>query len=223
MTRKVNHTTVALDTLVEDPNNPNHMTEDQLALLARAIQTAGFLQPVLIRASAEGGTFRIIDGHHRARAARVAGLVEVPCVVIDSDDDEAAILQIGMNRLRGELDLAEVSKVITDLVGSGWTIPDLTLTGFTDDELDALCRAAQPDEEDVLAGGLGQTPSPASDDTDSAFVLTLSFESRKDLNRAKRGLAQRVLPGAALSDALLALLDRQDAPGYEGGTDAEST
>ena len=56
----------------------------------------------------------IIDGSHRWEAARNAGLARVPVTVIEATDAQAASLRVGMNKIRGELDLATVGRI--DLV-----------------------------------------------------------------------------------------------------------
>ena len=111
--------TLKLEEAVLDPillrdadENPNKMEPEQLSMLAEAIRRKGFLQPILVRRVE--GQYEIIDGHHRTRAAREVGLTEIPCLVATNcSDEDAAALRIGMNRFRGELDLAGTARCVT--------------------------------------------------------------------------------------------------------------
>lgn len=198
--------------LEADPANPNHMTPEQKEALVRAIKTHGFLQPCLVR-RLDPERFMIIDGHHRAEAAQAAGLSEVPCVIVDTDAQAAAVLQIGMNKLRGELNLGEVAKVIADLDAQGWSVPDLTLTGFSEDEITTLLKAAQPaTEEEVLEGAsMGEDrEEPEATDPGGPFELVIPFATKDELQRAKRGLRRAAGKGRELGEGLLSLLESQD-------------
>ncbi len=207
-------TPLPLSQLEEDPTNPNHMSDEQMAALVHAIEVAGFLQPCLVRRIGPN-RYKIIDGHHRAAAASKAGLSQVPCVVVETDDEAAAILQIGMNKLRGELNLGEVARVIADLDAKGWTKPELVMTGFSEAELDDLLRAAQPStDEEVAMGALGGSSDDAPEREDSdpggPFELTIPFASKGELQRAKRGLRKHAGKGRELGQALLDLLVLQE-------------
>jgi len=202
--------TLKLTQLEEDPRNPNYMSEEQLELLSRGIQENGFLQPVLVRRR-DDGTYVIIDGHHRALAAGRAGLAEVPCVVVHTNTQQAAIVQIAMNKVRGELNLGEVSKILNELHVEGYSTEMLSLSGFSSDELETLFASAQPeDAEDVLAG-VRVTNNDDEDDPapEKPFILELTFSNRADLDKAKRGLKKVLGKGHELSAALLHLLEQQ--------------
>lgn len=209
---KIEMQDLALSSLAEDPRNPNHMAVEQLDLLARAIREEGFLQPVLARPSGDGG-FILIDGHHRAKAAQAAGLAKIPAVVVHVTAEQAAVMQIGMNKLRGELNLAEVASILNDLHQDGWAVADLALSGYNPEELEDLFKAASnTDDDDVLRGsvqGTSDDAEPAPDTDDAPAVLELVFANVKDRNRAKRAL-KKAAPGVELGDALLAILDRRD-------------
>ncbi len=72
--------------IVENPNQPRrHFEEESLAELAASIREIGVLQPVLVR-PLEDGTFELVAGERRLRAARRAGLAVIPAVVRATDD-----------------------------------------------------------------------------------------------------------------------------------------
>jgi ParB family chromosome partitioning protein len=185
--------------------NPNVMEPEQFALLIAAIKRVGFLQPVLVRDPKDlppneeaiarlGGRpyWEIIDGVHRVRAAHAAGLESVPAVVVDSDEAEAAALQIGMNRMRGELNLGVVARTLDALQSEGWDREELALTGFSTKEIDDLLKAIAP-PEDPLTGGAAGTVDPREsaepkEESEERFVLEIPFASKKALTSAKKVL-----------------------------------
>lgn len=80
--------------------------EAALAELADSIREHGVIQPLTVRKLASG-YYQIIAGERRWRAARLAGLSEVPAVVIDADDKKAAELALVENLQREDLNPME--------------------------------------------------------------------------------------------------------------------
>lgn len=77
-----------------------------LASLADSIAVHGVLQPILVRES-EGGYYQIVAGERRWRAAKMAGLTEIPVVVTEGDDKQAAQFAIVENVQREDLNPVE--------------------------------------------------------------------------------------------------------------------
>ena len=85
---------VPIGNLSVDPNNPRkQFDKEQMGELADTIKTHGILQPILVIPQNGSGTFRIIAGERRWRAAGLAGLKTVPCLNRD-DLNEAEIAEI---------------------------------------------------------------------------------------------------------------------------------
>ena len=80
--------------------------EDALAELADSIREHGVIQPLTVR-KLSSGYYQIIAGERRWRAARMAGLTEVPAVVIEADDQKAAELALVENLQREDLNPME--------------------------------------------------------------------------------------------------------------------
>ena len=80
--------------------------EEALAELADSIREHGVIQPLTVRKLASG-YYQIIAGERRWRAARMAGLTEVPAVVIEADDQKAAELALVENLQREDLNPME--------------------------------------------------------------------------------------------------------------------
>ena len=83
-----------------------HFDEAALAQLADSIREHGIIQPLTVRKLASG-YYQIIAGERRWRAARLAGLQEVPVIVIEADDRKAAELAMIENLQREDLDPIE--------------------------------------------------------------------------------------------------------------------
>jgi hypothetical protein len=107
----------------------------------------------------------------------------------------------------------EAAKIIADLDARGWTVPELSLTGFTSEEIEDLLKAAHvPDDAEVVEGGsLGVEREPQElDEAGGPFELTIAFGTKDELQRAKRGLRKVAGKGRELGEGLLNLLDEQE-------------
>ncbi len=89
--------------------------EDALAELADSIREHGVIQPLTVR-KLSSGYYQIIAGERRWRAARLAGLTEVPAVVVDADDRKAAELALVENLQREDLNPMEEAAGYQSLV-----------------------------------------------------------------------------------------------------------
>ncbi|MDQ2828586.1 MAG: ParB/RepB/Spo0J family partition protein [Chloroflexota bacterium] len=101
-----NARTIAVDLLDPNPFQPRKtFDEAALAELANDIKVHGVLQPLLVRPHPqERGRYQIAAGERRWRAARLAGLGEVPCIERDMDDDAMERLALVENVQRTNLD-----------------------------------------------------------------------------------------------------------------------
>ena len=84
-----------------------HFDNEALSQLADSIAIHGVLQPILVRPSSRAGFYQIIAGERRWRASRMAGLGEVPVVVIEADDCKAMELALIENLQRSDLNCVE--------------------------------------------------------------------------------------------------------------------
>ena len=94
-----------------DPDQPRkNFDEEALAALAQSIGENGLLQPIAVRPKKAAPGYTIIAGERRWRAARMAGLEEVPVIVKDVTDEQAAALALIENLQREDLDPIEVAE-----------------------------------------------------------------------------------------------------------------
>ena len=100
-------TKLPLQKVEPNPNQPRRsFDEEELQALADSIAEHGILQPLAVRAL-DGGFYQIIAGERRWRAARMAGLDEVPVVVLDADDRTVMELALIENLQRQDLNPME--------------------------------------------------------------------------------------------------------------------
>jgi ParB family chromosome partitioning protein len=107
--QKLSPRKVPIEHLKANPHNPRRIFADaELDELSQSIRERGIIQPIVVRATSDGGkTFEIIAGERRWRASQRAGLHEVPIVVLDVTDAEALELAIIENIQRADLNPLE--------------------------------------------------------------------------------------------------------------------
>ncbi len=76
-----------ISSIVPNPHQPRvHFDEESLSELVASVLQIGVLQPVLVRPAGEDGTYELIAGERRWRAARRAGLAVIPAIIRTTDD-----------------------------------------------------------------------------------------------------------------------------------------
>jgi len=95
---------IPLSAIEPDPRQPRSSMGD-LSELVTSIRDKGVLEPILVRVRPEGeaGTFLIISGERRYRAAQEAGLYEIPAIEMDVDEQEALEIALIENLQRKDL------------------------------------------------------------------------------------------------------------------------
>ena len=93
--------------------------EEALAELADSIRQHGILQPVSVRRVGTG--YELIAGERRLRAAQLAGLNEIPCIVMTMDDRESGMAAMVENLQRQDLDYVEEAQGISRLM-ENWSM-----------------------------------------------------------------------------------------------------
>ena len=101
--------------IMPNPTQPRrHFDRQELANLAQSIRANGILQPVTVR-TIPGG-YELIAGERRLRAARLAGLTHIPCILINADDRKTALLSLLENLQRQDLSFFEEADAIQKLM-----------------------------------------------------------------------------------------------------------
>ncbi len=98
---------LATDALVPGRGQPRQLFEEApLKELAESIKEHGVLQPLIVRATNQGG-YEIVAGERRWRAAKSLGLNSVPCIVTDADHQQALAIALVENLQREDLNPIE--------------------------------------------------------------------------------------------------------------------
>ena len=102
----------------------NHFDTNTMIRLADSVRRYGILQPLTVRyidktgSEARGETprYELIAGERRLRAAKLAGLIQVPCIIARADDSLSAELAMIENLLREDLDMFEQARAFGRLI-----------------------------------------------------------------------------------------------------------
>ena len=107
---------IAIDLIKPNPDQPRiNFDEEALEELATSIRELGIIQPLTLR-SAEAGTYMIISGERRYRAAKLAGLDTVPAYVRTANDSELTEMALIENIQREDLNAIEIALAFRKLI-----------------------------------------------------------------------------------------------------------
>ena len=106
---------IPLTSIVPNKSQPReYFDEISIMSLAESIRENGIIQPVCVRHN--GAIYEIISGERRCRAAKLAGLSEIPCIVLRVDDEKSAVLALIENIQRSDLSFFEEAIAIEKLI-----------------------------------------------------------------------------------------------------------
>lgn len=144
-----------------NPNQPRRsFDQEELVNLAISIRMNGILQPITVRETQNG--YEVVSGERRLRASRLAGMLSVPCIVIDVNSFQSAVYALIENLQRQNLGYFEEAVAIERLM------KDFGLT------------------QEEAAKQLGKAPSTVSN---KLRLLSLQSEAREML--CEHGLSER--------------------------------
>ena len=127
--------------ILPNPAQPRRSFNDErLMRLADSVRRYGILQPLTVRKAETRGEdgepfYELIAGERRLRAARLAGLREVPCLLTPADDRRSAEIALLENVQREDLNVFEQAAAAASLIG---------LYGLTQSEAASLLGVSQP-------------------------------------------------------------------------------
>jgi len=188
---------IPVELIMPNPKQPRRSFDEAgLEALAGSLRERGVLQPVLVRPVA-GGTYELVAGERRWRAAQIAGLENVPALVRDRDDAEALEAALIENMAREDLNPVEEARACAALVEElGLTRESVGLrVGRSRVAVTNLLRLLDlPDEAlDLLERG------DLTEGHGRALLLAADHGDRRRLARsaADEGWSVRVLEGRA--------------------------
>ena len=194
---------LSLDVMVAGVYQPRtRMDEGSLYELAESIKSQGIMQPILVRrlaAGANAGKYEIIAGERRFRAAKLAGLSEVPVLVRDVPDQAAAAMALIENIQREDLNPLEEAQGLQRLIKEfGLTHEDAAQavgrSRSAASNLLRLLNLADPVQTMLMAGDLDMGHARALLSIDKAAQITAANQiSAKKLSvREAESLAKKI-------------------------------
>ena len=106
---------LSTEDIVPNPVQPRKLFDDEgLEELSRSIKDYGILNPLSVRL--RGSRYELVAGERRLRAARLAGLREVPCILLDVNMEDASLIALVENLQRRDLDFIEEANGINQLI-----------------------------------------------------------------------------------------------------------
>ncbi|MBR3474700.1 MAG: ParB/RepB/Spo0J family partition protein [Oscillospiraceae bacterium] len=104
-----------LEDISPNPAQPRrHFDEEALRELSDSIRSYGILNPLTVRLRC--GKYELVAGERRLRAAKLAGLTEVPCLLVDVNMEDAGLLALVENLQRKDLDYLEEAEGLRRLI-----------------------------------------------------------------------------------------------------------
>lgn len=93
-----------------------HFEPEAMCALADSIQKYGVLQPITVRRIENG--YGLVAGERRLKAAKMAGLTRIPCILVDADDIDTSILALVENLHRRDLDFIQEAEALHQLISN---------------------------------------------------------------------------------------------------------
>ena len=174
-------TTLPLAEMVAGQYQPRtRMDEGALYELAESIRAQGIMQPILVRPIGEG-RYEIIAGERRSRAAKLAGLTEVPVLVKDVPDEAAAAMALIENIQREDLNPLEEAQGLQRLTAEFGLTHEQAAQAVgrsrsAASNLLRLLNLAEPVQSMLMAGDIDMGHARALLPLDKALQITTAHE-----------------------------------------------
>nr|WP_315199348.1 ParB/RepB/Spo0J family partition protein [uncultured Aquabacterium sp.] len=173
--------TLRLDLMQPGKYQPRtRMDEGSLYELAESIKAQGIMQPILVR-PVGGGRYEIIAGERRSRAAKLAGLTEVPVLVKDVPDEAAAAMALIENIQREDLNPLEEAQGLQRLTSEFGLTHEQAAQAVgrsrsAASNLLRLLNLAEPVQSMLMAGDIDMGHARALLPLDKAMQITTANE-----------------------------------------------
>jgi len=192
-------------TIKPNPAQPRKVFgEEALQELSQSIRIHGILQPLSVRRV--GLSYELIAGERRLRAARLAGLSEIPCIVMNMDDRESGLTALVENLQRQDLDFIEEARGLSFLIEK-WSMSQEQVARIIGKSQSAvanklrLLRHSAPVLEAMRAGGLTERHARAllklSGEPEKLGAIAVIVEMKMGVARTERyieELLQKKMP-----------------------------
>ena len=190
---------VLLNVAEVEPNPAQPRTNfdpDSLASLAESIRMNGILQPVTVRKNRKDH-YELIAGERRLRAAKLAGLSQIPAIIMNTNEKDSAVLALLENLQRQDLNFFEQATALSAAIVE-WNITQeeaaerLSMAQSTIANKIRLSRIPQEQQERILGGGLTERHARAllklNNDEKRAEAIEEIIRRRLNVSQTERYL-----------------------------------
>ena len=113
--RRGNIVWLPTEDIAPNPVQPRKLFDEKaLEELSQSMKSYGILNPLTVRC--RGGKYELVAGERRLRAAKLAGLTEVPCILLDVNMEDASLIALIENLQRRDLDFIEEAVGLSRLI-----------------------------------------------------------------------------------------------------------
>jgi len=152
---------VSIDKLIPAEYNPRKDLkpgDHEYDALKQAITAFGFLEPIVWNERSG----HVVGGHQRLKVLKEQDVKDVPCVVVDFDEDTEKGANLALNKIRGDWDFAKLADVLLELDTANF---ELDLTGFEEGEVKNIMawtpeHANQPEYDESVADDVKKVTCP---------------------------------------------------------------
>ena len=135
---------ISVDKLIPHPDNPRKQLGD-LTELADSIKAVGIMQNLTVVPFED--KYRILIGHRRASAAKLAGITELPCAIVEMDAKDQIEIMLIENMQRSDLTVLEESQGLQMMMEMGNSIRDICeKTGFSESKVRHRVKMGELDQ-----------------------------------------------------------------------------
>lgn len=138
---------IPIENLLPHKDNPRQNVGD-VSELAESIKAKGVLQNLTVVPSAIPEKYTVIIGHRRLAAAKLAGLKELPCTVVEMSYEDQVATMLVENMQRSDLTIYEEAKGFQMMLNLGKTVQDVSaMSGFSESTVRRRVKLADLDEK----------------------------------------------------------------------------
>ena len=139
--------------------------------IKKSIDKFGLVVPIIVNKNG----MRIISGHQRYKVLVQSGETEAEVVFVDLDEEKEKLLNLALNRIKGEWDFPKLSELLKEF--DEWQVE---LTGFTPEQIEKLVVEEEPYEFEFPDDTEEIEDLEEEKAEDTEFIVYLSFEDKAD-------------------------------------------
>lgn len=133
----------------------------QFEKIRRSIETFGNVEPIVWNER----TGNIVGGHQRYEVLKGMGIKETEVSVINVSPEEEKLLNVALNKIKGEWDFDKLTEILDEFDGNS----EITLSGFSPQEIAILCADANAAAEEVIDNTLESFDEEEEEETPSYY------------------------------------------------------